>query len=114
MRRCVYYNIPFPQKERLKNIVTNRLGLYSAGSSDFLQDALDIFFKLRKSGLRKKPTTSELLGWMIALQEISGGAENPLVQSELALQTLSNLIKTAEDQDKAKEIMKQWVKSRQS
>ena len=60
LRRCVYYNIPFPQKERLKNIVTNRLGLYSAGSSDFLQDALDIFFKLRKSGLRKKPTTSEL------------------------------------------------------
>ena len=114
LRRCVYYNIPFPQKERLENIVTNRLGLYSAGSSDFLQDALDIFFKLRKSGLRKKPTTSELLGWMIALQEISGGAENPLVQSELALQTLSNLIKTAEDQDKAKEIMKQWVKSRQS
>ena len=48
------YIIPFPQKERLENIVTNRLGLYSAGSSDFLQDALDIFFKLRKSCLRKK------------------------------------------------------------
>lgn len=36
LRRCVYYNIPFPQKERLADIVTNRLGLYSAGSSEFL------------------------------------------------------------------------------
>lgn len=52
LRRCVYYNIPFPQEKRLADIVTNRLGLHSAGSSDFLQDALDIFFKLRKSGLR--------------------------------------------------------------
>ena len=86
--------------------------MYSADSSDFIQDALDIFFQLRKSGLRKKPTTSELLGWMIVLQEISGGAENPLVESELALQTLSNLIKTAEDQDKAKDIIKKWVNSR--
>lgn len=113
LRRCVYYNLPFPQKERLEEIVTNRLGLYSAGSSEFLQDALDIFFKLRNSGLRKKPGTAELLGWMIALQEISGGADNPLVKSELALRTLSSLIKNTDDQDKAKEIVKQWVDSRQ-
>lgn len=113
LRRCVYYNIPFPQKERLAEIVTNRLGLYSAGSSDFLKDALDLFFKLRKSGLRKKPATAELLGWMIALKEISGGADNPLAEPELALRTLSNLIKTAEDQDIAKEKVKQWVDNRQ-
>ena len=59
----------------------------------------------------KKSTSSSMMNSSV---KISGGAENPLVQSELALQTLSNLIKTAEDQDKAKEIMKQWVKSRQS
>ncbi|NEO55300.1 MAG: MoxR family ATPase [Okeania sp. SIO3B5] len=112
LRRCVYYNIPFPQERRLVDIVTNRLGLYSAGSSDFLQDALEIFFKLRKSGLRKKPGTAELLGWMIALQEISGGADNPLVEPKLALRTLSSLIKTTDDQDKAKEIVKQWIDSR--
>ena len=113
LRRCVYYNIPFPQKERLAEIVTNRLGLYSGGSSDFLKDALELFFKLRKSSLRKKPATAELLGWMIALQEISGGADNPLAEPELALRTLSNLIKTANDQDKTKDIVKQWVENRQ-
>ncbi len=90
LRRCVYYNIPFPKEDRLSEIITNRLGLYSAGSSDFLKDALDLFFKLRKSGLRKKPATAELLGWMIALKEMSGGEDNPLADPKLALRTLSN------------------------
>ncbi len=112
LRRCVYYNIPFPEGDRLSEIVTNRLGLYSAGSSDFLKDALDLFSKLRESGLRKKPSTAELLGWMIALKEMSGGEDNPLAQPELALRTLSSLIKTADDQDQAKEIVKQWVNNR--
>ena len=112
LRRCIYYNISFPQEKRLSEIVTNRLGYYSAGSSDFLKDALDLFFKLRKSSLRKKPATAELLGWMIALKEISGGADNPLAHPELALRTLSNLIKTAEDQEKAREIGVQWIENR--
>ncbi len=112
LRRCVYYNIPFPQEERLSEIVTNRLGLYAAGSSDFLNDALKIFFELRESKLRKKPATAELLGWMIALQDISGGANNPLSEPTLAQRTLSNLIKTAEDQKKAKDIVDQWIEKR--
>ena len=112
LRRCVYYNIPFPQEKRLSEIVANRLGLYSAGSSDFLKDALELFFKLRNSGLRKKPATAELLGWMIALQDMSGGADNPLAQPELALRTVSNLIKTAEDQGKAEKVVKQWLDNR--
>ncbi|MDZ8096966.1 MAG: MoxR family ATPase [Nostoc sp. DedQUE05] len=114
LRRCVYYNVPFPARDRLAEIVANRLGLYSAGSSEFLDTALDLFFELRatSSGLRKKPATAELLGWMIALREISNRQENPLTQPELVLQTLSNLIKTAEDQDKAKRIVKQWIENR--
>ena len=112
MRRCVYYNIPFPQKERLAEIITNRLGLYSAASSDFIQEALELFFELRKSGLRKKPATAEFLDWMTALKDMSDGADNPLTQPKLALQTMSNLIKTAEDQGKADEIVKQWVDNR--
>ena len=67
------YIIPFPQKERLENIVTNRLGLYSAGSSDFLQDALDIFFKLRKSCLRKKKIERQWrsLRWLLLAIAVS-------------------------------------------
>ena len=110
-----YYNVPFPDRDRLAEIVANRLGLYSVGSSEFLNAALDLFFELRatSSSLRKKPATAELLGWMIALREISNRQENPLAQPELVLRTLSNLIKTAEDQDKAKRIVKQWIEKPQ-
>ncbi|MDZ7995936.1 MAG: MoxR family ATPase [Nostoc sp. EfeVER01] len=116
LRRCIYYNVPFPEKERLREIVTNRLDLDPHRSNDFLTTALDLFYKLRhsSSGLRKKPTTAELLGWMIALREISfpKDAENPLKNPELALPTLSNLIKRAEDQDKAQIIVKTWISNR--
>ncbi|QMS86095.1 MoxR family ATPase (plasmid) [Nostoc edaphicum CCNP1411] len=114
LRRCIYYHIPFPNRDRLAEIVANRLGLYSGASSEFLNTALDLFFELRatSSGLRKKPATAELLGWMIALREISNRQENPLTQPELVQRTLSNLIKTAEDQDKAKKIVKQWIDNR--
>jgi len=114
LRRCVYYNIPFPSIERLKQIVSGRLGLYATDSSAFINDALELFDELRSlaSGLRKNPATAELLDWMNALRDMSGNAENPLAERELALRTLSNLIKTAEDQKKAQGIVQRWVDKR--
>lgn len=114
LRRCVYYNIPFPEPDRLAAIVANRLGLYAAGSSEFLGEALDLFYRLRAvgSGLRKKPATAELLGWILALQGLSEAADNPLTEPEVVLATLSSLIKTADDQHQATTIVKQWLASR--
>ena len=109
LRRCIYYNIPFPTREELKEIITNRLGLYSSVTSIFADSALELFFKLREAGFRKKPATAELLGWIVSLKAISGDEENPLNNRELALTTLSNLIKTREDQQRAEDIVKQWM-----
>jgi MoxR-like ATPase len=114
LRRCVYYNIPFPPMDRLKQIVSGRLGLYAAGSNEFINDALELFNDLRSpaSGLRKNPATAELLDWMLALRGMCGDAENPLADPDMALRTLSNLIKTAEDQKKAQGIIQRWVDKR--
>lgn len=114
LRRCVYYNISFPERERLEQIIANRLGIYAAGSSAFLNAALDLFYELRAagSGLRKKPATAELLGWLLALQGMAEGAENPLDQPDIVLKTLSSLVKTAEDQQQATTIAKRWLESR--
>jgi MoxR-like ATPase len=114
LRRCIYYHIPFPDRERLAAIVASRVGSHAGGSSAFLDDALDLFYQLRMhlSGLRKRPATAELLGWLLALQEISGGAANPLERPELALRTLSTLIKTAEDREKATEVVRRWSSER--
>jgi MoxR-like ATPase len=115
LRRCVYYHIPFPERADLIRIVTSRLGRHVEGSSRFLDAALDLFFELRKpsSGLRKRPATAELLGWLLVLRDLLPGSDNPLGERPpLALQTLGSLVKTAEDQEKGTQVVKRWVAGR--
>ena len=116
LRRCVYYDVPFPDSLRLRQIINNRLGLFSSGTSQFLDDALDLFYKLRSPqlNLSKKPATAESLGWLFTLQKVSDNAENPLAEGDLAIRTLSSLIKTAKDQEKATQLVKQWMEHRES
>jgi MoxR-like ATPase len=111
LRRCIYYNIPFPKHERLAEIIANRLGLHTDSSNPFLQDALNLFYRLRgpQSGLRKKPATAELLGWLLALQTLACDTANPLAKLDVVLPTLSSLVKTAEDQEKARKLVEQWM-----
>ncbi|MEK7830038.1 MAG: MoxR family ATPase, partial [Acidobacteriota bacterium] len=118
LRRCVYYNIPFPDlirfPGRLAEIVMARTGSFENSDSPLLADAQDLFAKLREpgSGLRKKPATAELIGWLIALREVGAAVDQPLKQNEgnVALRTLSVLVKSADDQETARKIVENWVK----
>jgi MoxR-like ATPase len=116
LRRCIYYNIPFPDRERLRAIVSNRLGSHVDAKNAFISDALDLFFALREApgGLRKKPSTAEMLGWIMALKDMAPEAENPLAEENLARRTLSNLIKTTADEEKALEVVQKWLKRENS
>jgi MoxR-like ATPase len=116
LRRCVYYNIPFPEPQKLAEIIANRLGLHTGGSSPFLQSALDLFYKFRdlQSGLRKKPATAELLGWLLTLQTLGYDAKDPSIQKDIVLRTLSSLVKTTEDQEKARKVVDQWMREQKT
>jgi len=104
LRRCAYYNIPFPDESRLTQIIEARLG--SAVRGDFLDQALKIFFHLRNSGLRKKPSTAELLNWLMVLRDMYPDADNPIAaHPECVVDTLSSLVKMAEDQEKAESVI---------
>jgi MoxR-like ATPase len=106
LRRCVYYHIPFPEKARLTALVEAHLGTFTQHSSVFLADALEFFFKLRASGLRKKPATAELLNWLFVLREMFKESTNPLtVPPDKVIRTLSSLVKTEEDQAIARQIL---------
>jgi len=111
LRRCVYYNIPFPEREELIEIVTSRVGGFGAGENRLLSDAIDLFAELRKpsSGLNKKPSTAELIGWLTALTEISVMIDQPL-RKESVLETVGVLIKNQEDQKTARNIVEKWLK----
>ena len=112
LRRCVYYNISFPDKARMREIVRARVGQYVGDSEPFLNDALDFFTALRADtgGLQKKPATAELLGWMIALKEISKSRQNPMLDNEKNLRSsLSALIKNSDDMEQANHILTKWL-----
>ena len=112
LRRCIFYHIPFPEGDRLREIVANRLGISSDRYQAFVQDALDLFARLRGSNLRKKPATAELLGWILALRQIASGVDNPITQPDLVFKTLGVLVKTTEDQKYATELVNQWLTDR--
>jgi len=62
LRRCFFHYIRFPDRETMHKIVDVHFpGLKKA----LIREALEVFFELREiPGLKKKPSTSELLDWI--------------------------------------------------
>ena len=62
LRRCFFHYIKFPDQETLQKIVKVH---YPKIKNDLLSAALSQFFEIREqSGLKKKPSTSEVLDWL--------------------------------------------------
>jgi len=110
LRRCIYYNIPFPELARLQQIVEIRLAAQISDIAPFLTDALNLFYTLRESGLRKPPATAELLNWLLVLRQMFQNVDNPLVESTQTKRTLSTLVKSAADQETGERVLENWQK----
>ena len=62
LRRCFFHFIQFPDRETMDKIVAVH---YPKIKKRLVKDALDVFFDVRKiPGLKKKPSTSELVDWL--------------------------------------------------
>ena len=62
LRRCFFHYIRFPDKETMQSIVDVH---FPGLKRSLLKEALEVFFELREvPGLKKKPSTSELLDWL--------------------------------------------------
>jgi len=62
LRRCFFHFINFPDKETMKDIIAVH---YPKIKKSLVQEALEVFFELREiPGLKKKPSTSELIDWL--------------------------------------------------
>jgi MoxR-like ATPase len=118
LRRCIYYNIPFPDPDQLEEIVRARIDYEEAAPETFLADALDFFKRLRHSSeapLRKKPATAELLAWLVFLGKQIPDRTKPLAShGEVLAAGLSALVKTAEDQAAAERLLESWLKNKTS
>jgi MoxR-like ATPase len=62
LRRCFFHYIRFPDKETMQKIVDVH---FPGLKKMLLKEAMEVFFGLRElPGLKKKPSTSELLDWL--------------------------------------------------
>ena len=62
LRRCFFHYIQFPEKDTMKEIIDVH---FPDIKKDLLTAAMEAFFGLREiPGVKKKPSTSELLDWL--------------------------------------------------
>ncbi|MDA1117176.1 MAG: MoxR family ATPase [Proteobacteria bacterium] len=62
LRRCFFHYIRFPDKETMEKIVAVH---FPKLKKALLREAMEVFFEVREvPGLKKKPSTSELLDWL--------------------------------------------------
>ena len=62
LRRCFFHYIQFPDRDTMQEIVDVH---FPEIKQDLVKVAMEIFFDVRKvPGLKKKPSTSELIDWL--------------------------------------------------
>ena len=62
LRRCFFHFINFPDRETMKQIVDVH---HPDVKQELVREALEVFFDIRAiPGLKKKPSTSELIDWL--------------------------------------------------
>jgi len=105
LRRCVYYNIAFPEVEQLQKIVANRVTLSHAYTEAKITAAIQHFLELRARNLRKKPATAELLSWVKILDQLEIDFTQPLAdQKDKIRSSYAVLAKNKEDRDQLNDL----------
>ncbi len=104
LRRCVFYHIEFPDKEKLKMIALKRLKLSETDDGKMMEKAIEIFNHIRNLTVSKKPSTSEFLDWLNLLRHYGLLKNNTLPPAEQDAQyihwkaSINSLIKSVDDQ----------------
>lgn len=95
LRRCIFHYIDFPKEDMMERIVKAH---YPDLEDTLLHGAIDAFYRIRSlAGLGKKPATSELLDWIMAL--VIGGISPKRLEREIPFAGV--LLKKTEDVKRA-------------
>lgn len=96
LRRCIFHYIDFPDQELMEEIVRTH---YPDVEDKLLKDAMEVFYWIRSmKDIRKKPSTSELIDWINALQ--IGGIPTDTLRKELPF--IGVVVKKDEDLETVK------------
>ena len=78
LRRCMFQYIEFPNQELMEEIVKVH---FPALEEHLLQQVLETFYWIRDLDVQKKPSTSEIIDWLQALQ--IGGIDPDTIRKEV-------------------------------
>ncbi len=96
LRRCIFHYIDFPDADLMEEIVKVH---FPEVEENLLKNAMDVFYAIRSiKDIRKKPSTSELIDWINALQIAGISADR--IKSELPF--IGVIVKKDEDLEIAK------------
>ena len=96
LRRCIFHYIDFPDQALMEEIVRTH---YPDVEDKLLKDAMEVFYWIRSmKDIRKKPSTSELIDWINALQ--IGGIPTDRLRQELPF--IGVVVKKDEDLETVK------------
>ena len=91
LRRCIFHYIDFPDKELMEEIIKTH---YPDVEENLMRQAMEIFYDIRgMRDIRKKPSTSELIDWINALQ--IGGIPADVLRAKMPF--LGVVVKEDED-----------------
>lgn len=94
LRRCIFHYIEFPDEEMMERIVRVH---FPDIEEKLVREAVKKFYLIREiDGLKKKPSTSELLDWIKALT--IGGISPERIASEIPF--IGTLLKNETDVDR--------------
>ena len=108
LRRCIFYHIPPPNRERLEEIAAaHKFGLHGR-EKRWVAEALEFFIKVRDLELEDKaPSTAELLNWLKYLRAKMGGDGGGLSERpRLLLSGIKVLLKNEADQKAAERMVR--------
>jgi MoxR-like ATPase len=97
LRRCFFHYIRFPDRETMARIVEVH---YPGLQKKLLRDALTVFYEVRDvPGMKKKPSTSELLDWikLLLVDDISAEALRERDPGKLIPPLYGALLKNEQD-----------------
>jgi MoxR-like ATPase len=97
LRRCFFHYIRFPERETMEEIIEVH---YPGVQKNLVRDALNVFYDIRETpGLKKKPSTSELLDWLKLLmaEDLPADALRTKDQGKLIPPLAGALLKNEQD-----------------
>jgi len=95
LRRCFFHYIKFPTRDEMESIIDVH---HPGVKQTLLQEALEVFFQLREvNGLKKKPSTSELIDWLKLLVADDVSQDVLLDKSSTLIPLFGALLKNEQD-----------------